>query len=269
MEKNKELVRDFWDEASCGENLYLKGEDDIAKYRNQMKIRYELEPYIIDFADFKNQTGKKVLEIGVGLGADHQMFAENGAVLHGCDLTPRAIEATKKRLELFDLTSNLRVADAENLPYENDNFDTVYSWGVIHHSPNTPKAVDEIYRILKPNGSAKVMIYYKKSMVGYMLWIRYALLTLKPFRSLDYIYSHYLESPGTKAYTVKEAQELFKQFKSVEIETLLTHGDLLSSQAGQRHEGMLLNIARKLYPRWLIKTLFPRNGLFMLIDVKK
>jgi len=269
MEKNKELVRDFWDEASCGENLYLKGEDDIAKYKNQMKIRYELEPYIIDFADFKNQTGKKVLEIGVGLGADHQMFAKNGAVLHGCDLTKRAIEATKKRFELFNLTSNLKVADAENLSYEDESFDTVYSWGVIHHSPNTPKAINEIYRVLKPNGSAKIMIYHKKSMVGYMLWIRYGLLTLKPFRSLDYIYSHYLESPGTKAYTIKEAQNLFKQFKSLNIETLLTHGDLLSSQAGQRHEGLLLDIARKLYPRWLVKTLFPRNGLFMLIDLKK
>jgi len=222
-----------------------------------------------DKALVKDFWNEKVLEIGVGLGADHQMLAESGADLQGCDLTPRAIEATKKRFELFNLKSELQVEDAENLTYEDESFDAVYSWGVIHHSPNTPKAVDEIHRILRPNGTAKVMIYHKKSIAGYMLWTRYGLLALRPFRSLDYIYSHYLESPGTKAYTVKEAKELFKKFRSVEIETCLTHGDLLTSQAGQRHEGLLLDIARKIFPRKLIKSLLPGHGLCMLVNLQK
>lgn len=127
MENEKQLVKEFWNEASCGENLYLKGNDEKASYRNQMSTRYELEPFIIPFAGFKNQKNKKVLEIGVGLGADHQMFAENGALLYGCDLTERAIEMTKKRFDLFNVTSKLEIADAENLPYQNDYFDTVYS----------------------------------------------------------------------------------------------------------------------------------------------
>lgn len=269
MNKEKRLVKEFWNEASCGENLYLKGDNESTKYLNQMNERYRLEPFIIPFADFENQSNKKVLEIGVGLGSDHQKYAENGAILFGCDLTERAIEMTKNRFKLFSLSSDLKVADAENLPYEGNTFDTVYSWGVIHHSPNTPKAIEEIYRVLKINGTGKIMIYHKKSMVGYMLWFRYGLLKLKPFRNLDFIYSNYLESPGTKAYTIDEANKLFEKFSTVKIETILGHGDLLTSQAGQRHEGFLLDIARKIYPRWIIKNLFPKNGLFMLIEVKK
>ena len=145
----------------------------------------------------------------------------------------------------------------------------VYSWGVIHHSPDTPKAVDEIYRVLKNGGKAKVMIYHKRSMIGYMLWLRYALFKLKPLTSLDTLYANYLESPGTKAYSVKEAKRLFNKFGNLKIDTVLTHGDLLASDAGQRHSGILLDIARKIYPRFLVKRLFSKHGLFMLISATK
>lgn len=269
MNTDKQLVKDFWNEASCGEKLYMKGDELISQYENQLKVRYELEPYILTFAGFDQQKGKKVLEIGVGLGADHQMFAQNGAILSGCDLTERAVENTKKRLNLFGLQSDLRVADAENLPYTDESFDNVYSWGVIHHSPNTPKAIAQIHRILKPGGTSKIMIYHKHAIIGYMLWVRYGLMKLKPFTSLKTIYAEYLESPGTKAYTVEEARQMFSQFSTVEIDTVLTHGDLLSSQAGQRHEGAVLDIARKIYPRKIIKRLFPKSGLFMLISLIK
>ena len=75
-----------------------------------------------------------------------------GANTHGIDLTARAIEITKKRLSFYDLSSNLKVGDAENLEFSDNSFDFIYSWGVIHHSPDTQKAVDEIYRVLKPGG---------------------------------------------------------------------------------------------------------------------
>jgi len=269
MENNKSAVRDFWDAASCGEELYMQGTDAKAKFNNQLQERYRLEPYILSFADFKNYFQKQVLEIGVGLGADHQKFAESGADLYGCDLTPRAVEYTKERLELFGLSSRLQVADAEKLPFKNEQFDLVYSWGVIHHSPDTPQCIKEIYRVLKPGSEAKVMIYHTSSFVGYMLWMRYALLKGQPFTSLRKIYSTYLESPGTKAYTISEAQQLFKDFSKVEINTVLTHGDLLRSKAGQRHEGLLLDIARKIWPRFLIRTYFAKHGLFMLIHATK
>ena len=265
----KQQVHDFWNEASCGEEMYLKGKTAREAFENQMHVRYQLEPYIIPFAGFNASKDKQVLEIGVGLGADHQMFAQNGALLSGCDLTERAIEYTRDRLQVFGLTSDLKVADAENLSYSSGQFDLVYSWGVIHHSPNTEVAVKEIYRVLKPGAEARIMIYNKHSMVGYMLWFRYALLRLRPFTSLKAIYSKYLESPGTKAYTPQEARAMFAAFSEVNIEVVLTHGDLLSSNAGQRHRGALLNIAKKIYPRSIIKALFPRKGLFMLISARK
>lgn len=113
------------------------------------------------------------------------------------------------------------------------------------------------------------MIYHKYSMVGMMLWVRYALLGLKPFTSLSEIYSRYLESPGTKAYSVDEAMGLFSSFSRVSIRTVLTHGDLLESVAGQRHEGVALELAREVWPRTLIRRFFPNSGLFMLINAVK
>ena len=151
MKTDKEQVHDFWNDASCGENLYLHGSDRDA-YESQARQRYELEPYILEFAGFDALRGKRVLEIGVGLGADHQRFAQAGADLAGIDLTKRAVEHTARRLAAFGLTSKLAVGDAEHLDFADESFECVYSWGVLHHSPDTPKAVTEVWRILRRGG---------------------------------------------------------------------------------------------------------------------
>ena len=151
LHQQKKDVFDFWDKASCGETLYLPSSKKES-FQTQSTIRYELEPYILNFAGFEGTKGKKVLEIGVGLGADHQKFAEAGADLYGIDLTERAITMTKNRFNLFDLNSTLCTEDAENLSFSDATFDMVYSWGVLHHSPNTEKAISEVFRVLKPGG---------------------------------------------------------------------------------------------------------------------
>lgn len=147
----KKEVRDFWNEASCGERLLLDAADKSG-YLAQMGKRYSLEPFIESFARFNSASGHDVLEIGVGLGADHQRYAQAGARLTGIDLTDRAVEQTRRRFELFGLKSDLRVADAESLPFGDGTFDLVYSWGVLHHSSDTPKAVSEVLRVLRPPG---------------------------------------------------------------------------------------------------------------------
>jgi len=264
----KTQVGDFWNMASCGETLYLAGytKED---YKQHSAIRYELEPHILDHAEFSRFNNKRTLEIGVGLGADHQMLAEAGAELSGIDLTDKAVEHTKHRFQMNGLVSDIQQGDCEQLDFADESFDAVYSWGVLHHSPDTPKAIQEVRRILKPGGFAKIMIYNKYSMIGYMLWLRYGLLTLKPWTSLDTLYSKYLESPGTKAYSRSELAELFSGLHINYVKSPLCHGDLLTSKAGQRHEGPLLNIARALLPRFLIKKLLPSHGLHMMIDVTK
>ena len=225
MESEKKAVEEFWDKASCGEDLYLRNQQRDG-YIEQARRRYELEPIIEEFAEFESAAGKKVLEIGVGLGADHQRFALAGTRLSGIDLTGRAVEHTRRRLALFGLDAALSTGDAENLAFPSDTFDRVYSWGVLHHSPNTPEAISEALRVLRPGGVAKIMIYHKWSLVGYMLWIRYALLRLRPWMTLTEVYARYLESPGTKAYSIGEAKRMFGAFSRVQILTVLTHGDL-------------------------------------------
>ena len=268
IKNDKEKVKFFWNDASCGEKLLLN-QSDKDGYKKQADERYRLEPYIIPFAKFSDFCEKKVLEVGVGLGADHQCFAEANAILSGIDLTERAIIHTRNRLKIFGLSSNLSVGDAEKLDFDDDTFDLVYSWGVIHHSPHTEDAVNEILRVLKPGGCARIMIYHKWSMVGFMLWLRYGFFSLKPLMTMVEIYSEHLESPGTKAYSVKEGYKLFSNFTNVEISTVLTHGDLLTSGAGQRHGGRFLSIGRRFWPRQLISRFLKSLGLFMLIDAKK
>jgi SAM-dependent methyltransferase len=264
----KRRVHDFWNAASCGEALLERGRDADA-YERQQKERYRLEPYIPAFANFGHFRGARVLEIGVGLGADHERFAAAHADLYGIDLTERAIEHTRARLAFSGLRSQLQVADAEDLPFSDGHFDLVYSWGVLHHSPNTQRAIREVWRVLRPGGTAKLMIYHAASVVGFMLWTRYALLSGRPWRSLSAVFAEHLESPGTQAFTVAQARRLCSQFETTSIVTLLSHADLLSSDAGQRHRGVLLAVARRIWPRRLIRRWFLDNGTFMLITATK
>lgn len=269
MSDQKHRVSEFWNQASCGEALLLPA-TDRSGYAEQARRRYELEPYIPGFARFGETRDRKVLEIGVGLGADHQRFAEAGAELHGIDLTERAIEHVQRRMTAFGLTSSLELADAEALPFPDDTFDIVYSWGVLHHSPDTPKAFREVRRVLKRGGEARIMIYQTWSLIGLMLWFRYALLGLRPWMTMSQVYDRYLESPGTKAYSKSEARDaLMAGFSDIRIETVLTHGDLLESEAGQRHRGPLLWLARRIWPRWLIRRVAPGMGLYMMIEGRK
>ncbi len=87
--------------------------------------------------------------------------------------------------------------------------------------------------------------------------------------SLNFIYDNYLESKGTKAYTINEATDLFSKFSILSIKTVLTHADLLKSKAGQRHNGFFLKFARIIFPRFLVKTFLKKHGLFMLITAEK
>ncbi len=265
----KSDVRSFWDQGSAGE-FWAVGSDARARFSTEEESRYRFEPFIPAFADFDAGSDRVVLEIGVGMGCDHQQWAKaHPKRLIGTDLSSRSIAHTRDRFHLFGLQSDLMLADCERLPLPSDSIDIVYSWGVMHHTPNTPQAIREAYRVLRPGGVAKIMIYHKWSMTGYMLWMRYGLLRGRPWRQLEEIYSNFLESPGTKAYTVGEARRLFEQFSDVRFAVQLNYGDLLQSEVGRRHRGPLLSIAKRLWPRWLIRRMFKRHGLYLMITAVK
>lgn len=267
----KQQVHGFWNAASCGEAGYAIGNDEAARLNAQSEARYKLEPYLKPFARFKDGAGKDVLEVGVGMGADHLEWAKsNPKSLTGVDLTERAVGFTTARLLQAGFKPRVMVADAEKLPFEDDSFDVVYSWGVLHHSPATPKAFAEVARVLRPGGLARIMVYHTWSLTGLMLWVRFALLRGRPFTSLAHIYSEYLESPGTKAYTVAQARQLCRQagFRWCRVKVQLNHGDLLEGAVGQRHQGKLLDVARRYWPRTFFKTFTPFLGLYLMIEAE-
>jgi SAM-dependent methyltransferase len=109
---------------------------------------------------FDRLAEQDVLEIGVGNGSHAQLLAGAARNFTGVDLTAYAVESTTKRLQAFGLKGRIMQADAENLPFADNTFDFVWSWGVIHHSSDTKKALQEIHRVLKPNGTAVLMVYY-------------------------------------------------------------------------------------------------------------
>lgn len=122
---------------------------------------------------FDELRGKDVLEIGCGTGVHARLLAEAGANLTAIDLTPTAVELTRKRLELHGLTADVREVDAEQLPFADASFDFVWSWGVIHHSAHTDQVVREIGRVLRPGGRLALMIYHRSSIT---YWIQYQLI---------------------------------------------------------------------------------------------
>jgi hypothetical protein len=113
------------------------------------------------------------------------------------------------------------------------------------------------------------MIYHHPSVVGFLLWVRYGLFRGKPRISFRELYGQYLESPGTKAYTDDETADIFRSFANVKTRPMLSFGDLLEGAVGQRHNSMFLAVAKKIWPRWLIRRFFPQHGLMILIDAQK
>ncbi|HEY9634149.1 MAG TPA: class I SAM-dependent methyltransferase [Coleofasciculaceae cyanobacterium] len=223
-----EVVRNYWEQEPCGTRPMITGElpSQTREWFERIEThRYEVEPFIHSVAQFTRWHGKKLLEIGVGAGTDHLQWARAGAECYGIDLTEAAIETTKARLALYGFTSHLQRSDAEALPFPNEFFDVVYSWGVIHHSEHPERIIGEIQRVLKPGGVFIGMMYGRHSSTAFKVWLRYALLQGKPWRSLaDVIWNH-VESIGTKAYTVPELQKLFAEFSSLTTKPIITPYD--------------------------------------------
>jgi SAM-dependent methyltransferase len=221
----KRTIQDYWERKPCGSKHASAPEGDPEYFAQVEKRRYELEPFIATYADFAGSRGKRVLEIGVGLGTDFMRFARAGANVTGVDLTQHSIDLVTRRLALEGLDGEVRVADAEALPFEDNSFDRVYSWGVLMVTPDTPRAVAEALRVLRPGGELCAMVYSRRSWVAFGLWARYALIVGKPWRSLADVVAHHMESPGMKAYTGPEVRALFAGLEDLRLERVGTPYD--------------------------------------------
>lgn len=166
-----DAVADFWEGNVCGEHfvnadLDRQTPEFFEAYRD---FRYEKEHHLNTIIDWESAKGKSVLEIGLGLGADSTRWAEQAADFQGVDLTTAAVESTTKHLHIRGLLGTARQANAESLPFQDDRFDVVYSHGVLHHTPDTLKTLQEVLRVLKPGGQLILMFYAKNS---FNYWIR-------------------------------------------------------------------------------------------------
>src|SRR5882724_9045531 len=257
----KDEVRKFWNAEPCG-SRYL---GELSDFEAHARARYELEPYIPEFAQFPASRGLNVLEIGVGMGADYLEWLKAGAHASGVDLSAISIERARRRCELAGYQPDLRVADGEHLPFPDNTFDVVYSYGVMHHSPETAQCLHDAYRVLKPGGEARIMLYHHPSVTGTMLWLRYGIFR----RSLRNTVYQYLESPGTKTYTHAEVRALMKDFEDLELRQVFSPGDLLLNQPSVRFQSWFYRLAWKFFPKTLVRRFGRRWGLFLLISGRK
>ena len=253
----KRRVAKFWNDEPCGSRLAGDAAPGSAAFFDRTEAaRDRREPFIARFARFDQWKDKRVLEVGCGTGVDLSKFARRGARAFAIDLTPTGASLARARALYLGCSASTTVGDAENLPFHDSTFDLVYSWGVIHHTPDTARAASEIVRVLRPGGDLIVMIYHRRSIVALQAWLRYGLLRGSPFRPIAEIVASHLESPGTKAFTIAEARALFSGCRDLNVSPVLTPYDLRISR-------------EHFLPSAFARALPQRAGYFLVVTGRK
>lgn len=162
-------VKEFWNQEACGSH-FIDGkkytEEFFERYR---KFRSNKEHHIDKFIKWHKAKDKKVLEIGLGNGADSVKWAEHALEFHGVDITEEAVKATDLHFKFLNLAGSINVGNAEKLDFPDNYFDIVYSHGVLMHTKDINKAISEIRRVIKDNGQLILMLYAKES---FNYWFR-------------------------------------------------------------------------------------------------
>jgi ubiquinone/menaquinone biosynthesis C-methylase UbiE len=169
MSFNINDIKSYWDANPCNSNY--SAQQNRKKYFQEITYKryHGREWHVPIIANFGEYRDKDVLEIGCGIGTDGLEFAKNGARYVGIDLSAISIELSKERFALFDVMGTFRVVNAEEgLPFPDNSFDHIYSFGVIHHTPNPENIAKEIYRVLRPGGTFTVMLYNRSSINYYV-----------------------------------------------------------------------------------------------------
>jgi ubiquinone/menaquinone biosynthesis C-methylase UbiE len=158
----RELV-EAWSEYQPGFRFTTAPVGSRAFFREIADHRYRLEPHILEMAEFDRWRGRDVLEAGCGIGTDASQFALAGARYTGVDFSPVAIELARKNFGLQGLEGNFWQGSITQMPFPDESFDLVYSNGVLNHLQDPAAAVSEFRRVLRPGGTARVMIYHRNS----------------------------------------------------------------------------------------------------------
>ena len=165
MKVNIEDVKNYWNNNPLCSTIipYPIGTKEYFIYYDKLREDIESLKDSYEIHEFKKFSGKKVLDVGCGNGYVLERFARENAEVYGIDITPMSIKLCHQRFDFKELKGDFIVANAEEIPFPDNYFDCITSMGVLHHVPNTEKAVSEIYRVLKPGGKLIVMFYHKNS----------------------------------------------------------------------------------------------------------
>ena len=238
----KDRVRRFWDNQPCGVRHGGAEPGTREFYRAVEAHRYVQEFHIPSVAEFREHPNQRVLEIGGGLGTDGRQFAKNGARYIDADLSRNSLTLAREGFRLERLAGAFTQADAEDLPFLSESFDLIYSHGVLHHTPDTQRALDEVHRILKHGGKAIVMLYARESL-GYaaahllgrgrleLLRRRMGRVPFNEFVGLPADHRGWiptqiavnnstdgLGNPLSKFYAADELRSMFRRFSAVTLE---------------------------------------------------
>jgi SAM-dependent methyltransferase len=214
-------------------------------------------PWLRATIGFDRYAGCRLLEVGCGLGTDLAQFAIGGAIVHGIDLVPKHLELTRSRFELIRLPVQLARADAEALPFPDKTFDVVYSFGVLHHTPHTRAAVEEVRRVLRPGGIAIIAVYhlYSMNLLAFLLReLVHQHLFMEPMRRTLARMEGSVDTgfvPLVKVYSRSGLTEMLSSFSSVRVRT--------------RH---LAGPWTRLVPRALRQTLERQFGWYLVAECR-
>lgn len=222
---------------------------------------------LIEYAQLPQQD---VLEIGVGNGSHAQLLATYARSFTGIDLTSYSVESTSNRLQLAGLNANILQMDAEQLTFPDNSFDLVWSWGVIHHSSNTFKILEQINRVLRPRGKATIMVYYR-SWWNYYMFYGFFMGVLKGellrYKSIHEIVQNHNDGALARFYSVNEWKDLCSPL--FDVERIRIYGDknhLIPLPASR-----LKDSVKSLFPTWLTRFLgsSAQMGGFLVAEMRK
>jgi SAM-dependent methyltransferase len=183
-----EAVRDYWNARPCNVRHGTSRMGTPAWSQEVRERKYFVEPHVPGFADFPRWKGKRVLEIGCGIGTETAEFVKHGAVVDAMDLSEESIRWARMRS-----SARFYVADAESR-VPTGPYDLVFAFGVLHHTPNPKKILWNVHACLKPDGELRLMLYAK--------WSLKHLLKEQPEAQAG--------CPIARMYTMKQARELLE-----------------------------------------------------------
>ncbi len=159
----QERVRRYWDGKPADSEYSDKDRLSLEYFREIERRRYALQPHVPRLLSGFDWAGKRVLEIGTGVGTDARFLIGRGALYTGINIDQSSTDATARALSLFGLPGVVQRGDATALEFRDESFDAVYAFGVLHHIPEAARAVSEIRRVLNPGGNLLAMVYNRTS----------------------------------------------------------------------------------------------------------